>query len=573
MIEACIERARFVLARAVEAANKRRATAFDPLRGLYVTEAEVEQILTRDNGVAITEHPFMIPQLRRITDAPELHDAIAIAVAAEYVPRLDRVFGFLHDDLTRRTLSVGLLVEILSAAPSHFARDGMLAQLAVIAITPSDTPLGDCVRADAGFLSTLSGEERLDARIRQYAAEIHRSNGTARTQSMPQSPLVLWGAAGEDLAAAARRICDECGCDAVRLSAGADPQHIGIAAREAIVRDAILLLETPDPAKACTIAAALEPLAVTAILEASGGIVGYSGRSLRVTRAAQTAPSPPAGYPLPYGRRMVARRTMDDLVLPSAALLAVRSIAERMAKRDLVTRVWGVDTGSSIGGVRALFAGPPGTGKTLAAEALAHALRRDLYIVDLSMVVSKYIGETEKALATIFAEASRARVCLFFDEADALFGKRTRTKDAHDRYANIETAYLLQALDLYPDITILATNLPDNIDDALTRRIDVKVEFAMPDAGAREKIWRRSLGNAPLADVDLNELANRLQLSGGAIQTSALAAAYRAAGEQRAIETMDLLRAARDELAKTGRVAGRVELGQYDARLRAESHA
>ena len=223
--------------------------------------------------------------------------------------------------------------------------------------------------------------------------------------------------------------------------------------------------------------------------------------------------------------------------------------------------------------MRVLFSGPPGTGKTLAAEALANSLGRDLYIVDVSMVVSKYIGETEKALATIFAEAGRAGVCLFFDEADAFFGKRTEAKDAHDRYANIETAYLLQALDLYPDIAILATNMSANIDEALVRRIDVKVEFPMPDVAAREALWKRSLSRAPIDNVDAHDLAKRLPLSGGGIQSAALAAAFRAASEDRPICTIDLLRAASDELAKTGRIAGRFELSENYAELRAEKRS
>jgi SpoVK/Ycf46/Vps4 family AAA+-type ATPase len=258
------------------------------------------------------------------------------------------------------------------------------------------------------------------------------------------------------------------------------------------------------------------------------------------------------------------------LILPPQQLRAVRSVLGRLAQRETVLREWGLQTGSSIGGVRALFAGPPGTGKTLAAEALCSELGRDLYVVDVSLVVSKYIGETEKALARVFAEAARAGVCLFFDEADALFGKRTEAKDAHDRYANIETAYLLQALDAYPDLVILATNMAGNLDDALVRRIDVKVEFSMPDVAAREELWRRALARAPLAGVDLPELAKSLPLSGGGIQSTALAAAFEAAAAGRPIATIDLLRSARDEMAKLGRVAGRRELGDHFDTLRAE---
>lgn len=573
-IDACIEHARAVLQRAVSEANTRRATAFDPMRGLYVTEAEVAEILARARAstspAASNGGGWYIPELVRITSVPAIHEAVALAVAAEYIPRLDRVFGFLHDDLTRRSLSAVLLVEILALDPAVLAPDGLLARLAIFTVGAHDLPLAATVRIDRGFLAVLAGDRRIDARIRPTAREIAAPEPRPRAPSVPELSLVLWGAGADDIAAKAREIAAAAGCSAIRLDADATHEQIGIGARDALLRDAMLILEVTDPAKARTVAQIVENLPVRVLIEAPGGIVRYDGPSLRVTRTTSPVTLSPVGYPLPYGRRMLARRTMQDIILPPLQMGALRSIADRMTKREQVTADWGVDTGSSTGGVRALFAGPPGTGKTLAAEALAQSLGRDLYIVDVSMVVSKYIGETEKALATVFAEAARAGVCLFFDEADAFFGKRTETKDAHDRYANIETAYLLQALDVYPDIAILATNMAANIDDALVRRIDVKVEFPMPDAAARKAIWLRSLARAPLNGVDLADLAKRLPLSGGGIQSSALAAAYRAAAENRPIATLDLLRASRDELRKMGRVAGRLELGEEYGALRAE---
>jgi ATPase family protein associated with various cellular activities (AAA) len=569
-IDAALARARVVLRRAVEDAKARRATAFDPVRGLYVTEAEVTDILSRDYPSPITAEADV-----SLMYAPgAVHDAIALAIAAEYLPRLDRVFGFLHDDLTRRTLTAGLLVEMLGLDPALLAPDGLLVRLAIFTLGTNDIPLAASVRIDRGFLAVLAGNVRLDARIRAVASEIARPATAAATKRAPRaSPLVLWGASAGDIAAAAREMVADAGRAAVRLGAAAHLEHLGIAARDALLRDAVLLVESTDPATARAVAHAGGDLPVEIIIEACGGIVAYEGRARRVSPRAPSTARPPAGYPLPFGRRMPARRKLDDLILPAAQLRAVRSVADRMSKRDLVTREWGVDTGSSVGGVRALFAGPPGTGKTLAAEALANALGRDLYIVDVSLVVSKYIGETEKALATVFAEAERAGVCLFFDEADAFFGKRTEARDAHDRYANLETAYLLQALDVYPDVAILATNMVANIDDALVRRIDVKVEFPMPDATARQTLWRRALARAPVDGVDTGDLAIRLPLSGGGIQSAALAAAYRAASEDRPIIALDVIRAARDELAKTGRIAGRIELGNEYAELRAEERS
>ena len=568
-IDACIERARTILQFAVVAANARRATAFDPLRGLYVTEAEVAEILARSSAKRDVdlEVAWAIAELTPITDAPAVHDILAIAVAAEYVPRLDRVFGFLHDDLTRRTLTVGLVVEMLGVDPALFSRDGLLARLAVVHIGESAVPLGSSICIDRGLLGRLAGHSTLDPRIRGIATS---SGARAAHSDVPytgwESPLVLWGASADDIAAAARDVCTQAGMPAIRISDEATLDHVGIAARDAILNDAMLIVEAPDPSKARSIACAVADFPLRVVIEAPGGVTRYDGASMRVTSTAPVS-AVPAGYPLPYGRRILARRSMDEVILPPSQLRSLQAIVQRMTKQHVVTREWGVDTGSSIGGVRALFAGPPGTGKTLAAEALAHRLGRDLYVVDLSMVVSKYIGETEKALATIFTEAARAGVCLFFDEADALFGKRTEAKDAHDRYANIETAYLLRAIDDYPDIVILASNLAVNIDDALLRRIDVKIDFVMPGVSARERLWRKAFAQAPLDDVDIADLSRRLQLSGGSIQSAALTAAYRAAAEERSITTVDILRAARDEFAKAGRLVGRVELGDAYERI------
>ena len=307
------------------------------------------------------------------------------------------------------------------------------------------------------------------------------------------------------------------------------------------------------------------------VIAAPAGIDGeVCGKHVRVSPVERPLPSAHSATPLPYGRRVTPKHGMERLVLPPQNLRAVRSVAQRARLRGIVYDQWKMESGSSRGGVRALFAGPPGTGKTLAAMAVAAELERDLYTVDLSAVVSKYIGETEKALSKIFAEAMRSGVCLFFDEADALFGRRTAVRDAHDRHANVETAYLLQAIDDYPDVVLLATNILSNIDDAMLRRIDVLVEFPMPDAPARQRLWSMAIANAPVNDVDISSLAERFALSGGSIVAAALTAGFEAAAEARPIGMLDLLRATREQFAKSGRVAGRKELGEHYDMLMAE---
>jgi SpoVK/Ycf46/Vps4 family AAA+-type ATPase len=208
-------------------------------------------------------------------------------------------------------------------------------------------------------------------------------------------------------------------------------------------------------------------------------------------------------------------------------------------------------------GVRMLFAGPPGTGKTLAAEVLASALDVDLLQVDLSQVVSKWIGETEKNLARVFETAERSRAVLLFDEADALFGKRTEVSDAHDRYANLETAYLLLRLERFEGLAILSTNLRQNIDTAFTRRLEFIVDFEEPSREQRLLLWKCHLpDNAPLAaDVKLEELADRFTIVGGLIRNAAVAAAFLAAAEETEtpISREHFISAIRREYEKSGK--------------------
>jgi SpoVK/Ycf46/Vps4 family AAA+-type ATPase len=207
-------------------------------------------------------------------------------------------------------------------------------------------------------------------------------------------------------------------------------------------------------------------------------------------------------------------------------------------------------------GVSALFAGAPGTGKTMAAEVIARELGLDVYKIDLSGLVSKFIGETEKNLERVFSEAESSNAILFFDEADAVFGKRSEVKDAHDRYANIETSYLLQRMEAYDGVTILATNLRANLDEAFTRRLHAIIDFPFPDAAQRLQIWKALLPTtAPIAgEVDLDLLARRFKIAGGSIRNVWVAAAYLAAAQGDAITMQHLLHATRRELQKLGRL-------------------
>ncbi|TME89699.1 MAG: ATP-binding protein [Chloroflexi bacterium] len=265
-------------------------------------------------------------------------------------------------------------------------------------------------------------------------------------------------------------------------------------------------------------------------------------------------------------RRIQPAVNFADLVLPPDTMAQLKELLTRARYREQVLDVWKMGGPSARRrGLTALFAGPSGTGKTMAAEVLASELGLDLYTVDLATVVDKYVGETEKNLDRIFAEAERINGVILFDEADALFGKRSEVSDAHDRYANVEVAYLLQRMELFDGIAILATNLRANLDEAFTRRLDSLVDFPEPEAEYRRRLWERSLGsNMPrAADLDLEFLAESFKLSGGAIRNIAVAAAYAAAEAKHPLDMGDLVRATQREYLKLGRMVVESEFGPY----------
>ncbi|TXI48937.1 MAG: ATP-binding protein [Lysobacter sp.] len=263
---------------------------------------------------------------------------------------------------------------------------------------------------------------------------------------------------------------------------------------------------------------------------------------------------------------VATRHAIKDLVLPEDRMALIDDIVRRVQHRRTVMEDWSFDDLSPRGkGLIALFHGASGTGKTMAADAVAHSLRMRLFRIDLAGVVSKYIGETEKNLRTIFDEADRMDSVLFFDEADALFGKRSDVKDAHDRYANIEINYLLQRVENFSGIAVLATNKRDHIDEAFLRRIHISVEFPMPQAPERLRLWRRSFPkNAPLsAQIDWDFLARRFEFSGGTIRNAALSAAFLAAESGGEIGMRELVQAVRIEIVKSGRRMPAGEFGRY----------
>jgi hypothetical protein len=256
-------------------------------------------------------------------------------------------------------------------------------------------------------------------------------------------------------------------------------------------------------------------------------------------------------------RKIEPRYRWEDIVLPDDPLAILREIVATVRGRPQVLGAWGVGRKlASSAGVPVLFSGPPGTGKTMAAEVIAAELGLDLYKIDLSTVVSKYIGETEKNLERIFEEAENSNAILFFDEADAIFGKRSEVRDSHDRYANIEISYLLQRMEAYDGVTILATNLRANLDEAFTRRLQFAVDFPFPEKEYRLRIWQTLFPPDVPRDPDLDFalLAQRFKLAGGNIRNIIVSASYLAVSDGGRVSMEHLLHGTRRELQKMGRL-------------------
>ncbi len=253
-------------------------------------------------------------------------------------------------------------------------------------------------------------------------------------------------------------------------------------------------------------------------------------------------------------RRVIPQVTFEDLILPAPQLAMLKQLVAHQRHQATVYLDWGMATASQRGlGVTALFVGQSGTGKTLAAEAIAHELRLDLYHIDLSQLVSKYIGETEKNLRRVFDAAEEGGSVLLFDEADALFGKRSEVKDSHDRYANMEVSYLLQRMESYQGISLLTSNLRSALDGAFLRRLRFIVPFPFPDAPQRAELWRRAFpSSVPIEGLSFDKLS-RLSVTGGQIRNIALCAAFLAVSEQRPVTMQHILQAARSEYEKSER--------------------
>jgi hypothetical protein len=557
-------------------------------------------------------------------------EVLLVAVGPDLDPRLERAYGYLHNDVIRRRASVGLAIELCGRDPfesgvrSGFSAAGRLVATGLVAVDDSERPfLTRALRVPDTVTSFLLGDDALDPVIAPIL-----------TAPLP------WG--GYDSSSIVRGIRAGAGLIYVRDRVGAAAlsyASAGVAAAGlALVALDLDRLPTDEPidkvasvairqarmSGAAIIAGPVEVLAekgaiaVRALAEADCPVVligsrGWDPLWSRKPPLCVDAPDIPEPFvaALPFrltpeqaalARRAARQQAVaegvetsidhlaagaraqnasglerlalrirpsvgwEDLILPESVVEQLRELVARVRYRDQVLSGWGLKRGSAKGrGVTALFAGDSGTGKTLAAEVVAGALGLDLYVIDLATVVDKYIGETEKNLDRVFREADRVNGVLLFDEADAIFGKRSQVQDARDRYANVEVAYLLQRMERFDGIAVLTSNLRANIDEAFLRRLDALLDFPLPTEGMRHQLWERHLPESLPRDdsVDIGFLARSFNLAGGNIRNIALAAAFLAAADLRPLSMAALIRATAREYRKLGRLCLEAEFGPY----------
>jgi hypothetical protein len=654
--------------------------SLDELRGLYISDEQVDRLVATATGAA-SPQPVVAPPVRadgtplaRLGAAlgltPVELDLVVVALAPELDLKYETLFAYLNDDVSRRWPTAELAARLLGdgkagAVREALAPDAPLAKLGVLA--PIDPPAGRPSLSNTGFklarevvhflvgLDALSpelspfvrrsGAEDPDAPVAPAVCRLPDLLREGRARDRPVVILLGPDARGAEAAAAftARALGRALVCldlEAARAQNAWPAQAAAtVALRLRLRASAVLVAAQGGLERAPEIVTALRALIATGApiflacdAESDWRAVARSLRTVTVdlapadfaarrqlwdaalARAGLDVPAAvaadladrfafsaaqvelavaatldatrlrdhsPADLPALISRaarglldqrlgklasKVSLAPTWDDLVLPGPTQTRLRELASAVKHRHLVYNEWGFSRRNDTGtGIKALFAGPSGTGKTMTAAVLANELGFDLYRIDLSGIVSKYIGETEKNLDEIFRGARAGQAMLFFDEADALFGKRSEVKDAHDRYANIEVAYLLQKLEQHDGVVILATNLKRNIDDAFARRMHYVIEFPLPDASAREALWQGMFpARVPLGpDVDWAFLARQFALSGGDIRNVALDAAFLAAQNGRVVGMKEVVRATARQMVKQGRLPSSADFQQY----------
>jgi AAA+ superfamily predicted ATPase len=597
----------------------------DEFRGLYISDEQVDALLAETPSQPPAALPPPLPALAAFDLDAAATALLLLALAPDAAPKYGTLIAYLNDDARRRwptpdlahrlfgpgiaaalapdgpLFGPGLLLPFPDATPRQafalrdFAANPVLAShLLGPAITTDFTveppvpstehaPLAAALAVSATPLVILTGSGRAEA-VRALGRPVVRLalpqdapaalRDAALAARLAAGILVLDPAAAV-LPALAPRLANLSvpvfvlapGAESWRPAlAGCAALHIDCAPPAAPARQQLWETALRQAGLNAALAEAADRFRLTAaqITAAAGSIALATPPATRITTAAllTAARAQSASDLQNLAQRITTRQSWPDLILPETCRRQVQKFAAAIRHRDRVFTGWGFAGGP---GLTALFGGGPGTGKTMSAGILAAEAGLDLWRIDLSAVVSKYIGETEKHLERIFTQARDGNAILFFDEADAIFGKRSEVKDAHDRYANIEVAYLLQRLESFPGIVILATNLARNIDPAFARRLHFVIDFPLPDAGLREALWRAALPpSAPRAEnLDMAFIARQFAFAGGDIRVAALDAAFAAAADDAPIDMVHLLQAVGRQLLKQGKVPQGSDFGPY----------
>jgi hypothetical protein len=672
-VRAELERIDLLIHREILRLRARYSLSLDEFRGLYISNEQVDALISGSarqhqgnetvekltaramqlaavNRLRIESSQLPWSRLSREFSLSEVEqDILLLAIAPEVDLKYDTLYAYLHNDVTRKTLSCDLACRLLSSKDEQ--------HLAVRRAFMPDATLCDegllCTSGEAR--KTLGQEFTIAPRVTQYLLGIPRpvdAPGPVETTALDPEvagmlgrlrvdgpPVLLetsdasvamiaagvacrsWGLPFQEIALTSDQISklaaglrlqqrlDRSGLLLTHTDATADAHSLPLLLsrlpgplflhfrpdqpwRELLGSKRILAvkLEPPEYSRrkelwAKSLASAgeaaepdlidevaarftLSESAIHCAVENAADRRNFyaPGEPLDRTRVFDAAKAQSSSAIHRLARNVPLTQSWSDLVLPAPTLAQLREIAAAARNRVLVYSEWGMGKRSASGtGVKALFSGTSGTGKTMSAAVIAADLSLDLYQIDLAAVVSKYIGETEKNLDRIFTAARGSNAILFFDEADALFGKRSEIRDAHDRYANIEVAYLLQKMEEYDGIAILATNLSRNIDEAFTRRLHYVVEFPLPDEALRDRLWRQMFpASAPLAsDIDFQFLARQFRFAGGDIRNIALSAAFLAAAKGRVITMEHIIRATARQMMSQGRVPSGTEFKHY----------
>jgi hypothetical protein len=647
------------LDREVQRLRARYQLSLDELRGLFISDEQVDALLARDNASPfdLTGLPPREPHSAIDAVVSRFHlnetaaDVLMLGLAPDLDPAYAQIFAYLNDDVRRRWPAVDLARRLFGeAACLALAADAPLfapALLLPLAVEEPRAPLPLLEFAanpilSAHLLGRFAGRRGLAFERCGGDADPGPLAWLVTAVSAGETPLVaMTGARSDDHAAAVAGLAKRLDRGVVRLTV-TDAAEARTAIRDGLLAarlaGALLLIE-PAAAALPALVPALQDLSVpmflsgppdttwgshlvglplvevrfaaphaarrqelwasalqraglvteqTALVDAaerfrlSARQIETAARSLRLGLgvppgargsaggdALLAAARRQAGIELDgLAQRITPAHGWTDLVLPQGSLRQLRHLSGAIRHRERVFAAWSFGGGP---GLTALFSGSPGTGKSMSAGVLAREAGLDLWRIDLSSVVSKYIGETEKHLDRIFALARDGNAILFFDEADALFGKRSEVKDAHDRYANIEVAFLLQRLEAFEGVVILASNLARNVDPAFMRRIHFVIEFPLPDAALRVRLWRAAIpAAAPLADdIDLAFLGQHFTLTGGDIRVAALDAAFAAAADDEPVDMARLCQAVSRQLLKQGKVPAASDFRQHQGLLKA----